>query len=107
MSDRITSKWTKTVFEAFGNKPNVYKGVKAEELIYNYLKRVYNKVTWFHDNREKQIKGIDFEFKKDSWKYSYTADVKGNMRYRRFFVYPDEIKHKLNHRMIHVTLKKV
>lgn len=102
VSDRVTSKWTKTVIGAFGDKPNVRKGVKAEELVHSYLKRTYKEVTWFHDRRDKQLQGIDFEFKKDSWKYSYTADVKGNMTNYIFFVYPDEIKNKINHRMIHV-----
>jgi len=102
VSERITSKWTESVLDAFGDKPNVTKGVKAEELIHNYLKGVYNKVTWFHNKRDKQVKGIDFEFKKDSWKNSYTADVKGNLKNGKFFVYIDEIRNKSNHRMIHV-----
>jgi len=105
VSDRVTSKWTKDVIGAFGNKPNVRKGVKAEELVHSYLKRTYNKVTWFHDNRDKQLQGIDFEFKKDSWYNSYTADVKGNMKNKKYFVYPDEIKDKINHRMIHVDIE--
>ena len=104
VSDRVTSKWTKSVIGAFGDKPNVRKGVKAEELVHSYLKKVYKEVTWFHDRRDKQLQGIDFEFKKDSWKYSYTADVKGNMSDKKFFVYPDEIKNKVNHRMIHVDI---
>jgi len=102
VSYRVTSKWTKDVIGAFGNKPSVCKGVKAEELVHNYLKKVYSKVTWFHDKRDKQLQGIDFEFKKDSWRNSYTADVKGNLSKGKFFVYPDEIKDKANHRMIHV-----
>jgi len=102
VSDRVTPRWTKSIIGAFGDKPNVRKGVKAEELVHSYLKNVYNKVTWFHDRRDKQLQGIDFEFKKDSWKNSYTADVKGNMSNGMFFVYPDEIKDKANHRMIHV-----
>ena len=102
VSYRVTSKWTKSVIGAFGDKPNVRKGVKAEEIIHGYLKRTYNKVTWFHDRRDKQLQGIDFEFKKDTWRNSYTADVEGNVKDKVFFVYPDEIKDKINHRMIHV-----
>lgn len=102
VSDRVTSKWTKNVIGAFGDKPNVRKGIKAEEIIHSYLKRTYSKVTWFHDRRDKQLQGIDFEFKKDTWRNSYTADVKGNVKGKTFFVYPDEIKDKNNHRMIHV-----
>lgn len=104
VSDRVTSKWTRSVLDAFGDKPNVRKGVKAEELVHSYLKNVYSKVIWFHDRRDKQLQGIDFEFKKDSWKNSYTVDVKGNMSDDTFFVYPDEIKDKVNHRMIHVDI---
>jgi genome maintenance exonuclease 1 len=102
MNDRITTKWTESVVEAFGDKPNVNKGVKAEKLIHSYLKNIYNEVKWFHNKRDKQLRGIDFEFKKDSWKNSYTADVKGNLQNGRFFVYLDEIRNKVNHRMIHV-----
>jgi hypothetical protein len=102
MSDRITNKWTETTLEAFGDKPKVCKGLEAEELVNSYLNKVYNKVTWFHNHRDKQLQGIDFEFKKDSWRNSYSADVKGNLKNGKFFVYPDEIKNKANHRMIHV-----
>lgn len=102
MSDRITNKWAETTLEAFGDKPKVRKGLEAEELVNSYLNKVYNKVTWFHNHRDKQLQGIDFEFKKDSWRNSYSADVKGNLKNGKFFVYPDEIKNKANHRMIHV-----
>jgi genome maintenance exonuclease 1 len=102
VSNRVTNKWTGTVVGAFGDKPHVHKGVKAEQMVNDYLHRVYDDVTWFHDCREKQLQGIDFEFKKDSWYNSYSADVKGNLRGKEFLVYPDEIKDKKNHRMIHV-----
>ncbi len=104
VSNRVTSKWTNTTAEAFGNTPLVRKGFAAEQLVNDYLHRVYGTVTWFHDRRDKQLQGIDFEFKKDSWRNSYSADVKGNLKGRKFFVYPDEIKDKKNHRMIHVDV---
>jgi hypothetical protein len=104
VSDRVTSKWTETTIEAFGDKPNVRRGLEAEELVNSYLNKVYNEVTWYHDRRDKQLQGIDFEFKKDTWRNSYSADVKGNLKNGKFFVYPDEIKDKINHRLIHVDI---
>jgi len=102
MSGRITVKWTKTVKEAFGDNKFTQKGLTAEELVHNYLKRVYEKVVWHQEDRSKQVSGKDFEFKKSSWRNTYSADVKGNLSNGKFFVYIDEIKHKSNDRMIHV-----
>ena len=104
MSDRITKKWTKTTREAFGDNPKTQAGYKAEKIIYDYLLGVYNEVKWYESDRKKQLAGIDFEFKKDVWANFYSADVKGNLSKKRFFVYPDEIRNKKNHRMIHVDI---
>ena len=104
MSDRITSKWTKTTAEAFGDTPNVKLGDTAEKLAYDYLLRVYDSVEWNRDKRDKQLAGKDFEFKKKQWKYSYSVDVKGNLHDGHFLVYVDEMVDKLNHRMMHVDV---
>lgn len=104
-SDRITSKWTKTTKEAFGDNPQTRKGFLAEEMIFKYLSRVYKWVTWYEDDFDKQSVGVDFRFKAEGWKNYYTADVKANLYKGKFFVYPDEISHKLNDRMIHVDVE--
>ena len=104
VSDRITSKWTETTAEAFGDSEFTRKGDVAEKLAYDYLKRVYDEVEWNRDKRDKQIVGKDFEFKKKEWRYSYSVDVKGNLHDGKFLVYIDEIEDKLNHRMMHIDV---
>lgn len=102
MSKRITNKWTKDVKGAFGDNPQTQKGMKAEEIVYNYLKSVYDYVEWNVDNSKEQNLGHDFTFKKKEWKNSYTLDVKGNLKDKKFLVYIDEIKNKTNNRMVHI-----
>lgn len=104
VSDRITKKWTKTTKEAFGDNAKTQTGYNGEKIIYDYLVSVYDKVVWNESNRRKQIDGIDFEFKKAGWSKLYTADVKANLNEKHFFVYPEEIRNKKNHRMIHVDV---
>jgi len=102
MSKRITSKWTKDVKGAFGDNLQTQKGMKAEEMVYNYLKSIYDYVEWNVDNSKEQNLGHDFTFKKKEWRNSYTLDVKGNLKDKRFLVYIDEIKNKTNNRMVHI-----
>ncbi|NBP02050.1 MAG: hypothetical protein EBU90_18355 [Proteobacteria bacterium] len=104
MGTRITPKWTETTKAAFGDTVETQKGLRAEKLILEYLESVYDEVTWYENNREKQVAGIDFEFKKNEWANYYTADVKGNLNRGYFYVYPEEMKKKKNHRMIHVDV---
>lgn len=102
MSNRITSEWTATTAQAFGNNHCTQTGDKAEHMVYNYLQATYDAVHWHRQNRSKQIAGKDFEFKKKQWKHWYSVDVKGNMHRGMFLVYVQEIANKQNHRMIHV-----
>lgn len=102
MSKRITKKWTKDTLGAFGDNANTRRGVEAEQLIFAYLKSVYDFVAWHIDDSKEQKEGNDFEFGKKTWRKHYTVDVKGNLHGRTFLVYIDEIKDKSNHRMIHV-----
>jgi len=104
MSNRITPKWTQTTKEAFGNTEYIEKGLYAEKLILEYLKSIYHEVTWHENNREKQVAGIDFEFKKKEWANYYTVDVKANLNKGYFIVVPEEMEKKKNHRMIHVDV---
>ena len=103
-SDRITKEWTKTTKEAFGDNPETRKGYLAEEMVFKYLSSAYKWVTWFEDRYDKQVAGIDFQFKKQGWANFYTADVKANLNKGKFLVYPDEISKKSNDRMIHVDV---
>lgn len=104
MSKRITKKWTRDVKGAFGDTPQTQRGMKAEELVYRYLKSVYDFVTWHVDDSKEQKLGNDFEFSKKTWKNHYTLDVKGNLHNKTFLVYIDEIKNKKNNRMLHVDV---
>ena len=105
-SDRITSKWTKTTKEAFGDNLETRKGYLAEEMVFKYLSNTYKWVTWYEDDFDKQSVGVDFRFKAEGWHNFYTVDVKANLSKGRFFVYPDEISHKQNNRMIHVDVEE-
>jgi hypothetical protein len=102
VSGRITNEWTKTTAEAFGDTEFIRRGDRAEELAYDYLVRTYDTVQWNREDRDKQVAGKDFEFKRKQWKHSYSVDVKGNLHDGAFRVYMDEIAHKSNHRMMHV-----
>jgi len=104
MSKRITKKWTKDVKGAFGDNPQTQRGMKAEELVYEYLKSTYDYVYWHIDDSKEQIEGNDFSFRKKIWKNSYSVDVKGNLHNREFLVYIDEIRNKTNSRMMHVDV---
>ena len=104
MSRRVTNKWTKTTAQAYGDNESTRCGDAAEQLAYDYLTRVYDQVQWHREDREKQIAGKDFEFKKKQWKHSYSVDVKGNLHDGTFLVYFDEMFNKSNHRMMHVDV---
>jgi len=104
MSERLTSKWTKTAEEAFG--PSGKKG-RIGEL---FMKKVFESWGWAvedcEDDKSLQTKGIDLYFKKPSWHNSYSCDVKSNMNnYGAFYVHADWLfnpKH-INDRYFHVN----
>lgn len=76
---RITDQWTDTLIEAFGWTEAVIRGAKAEQLFLQYAKKAYDEVEFFENDREKQVAGIDFTFRKKTWSRAYSADVKGNL----------------------------
>jgi hypothetical protein len=59
--------------------PSGVKGTKGEKLFYEYAVRVYDEVHWNYFNMKDQGQGVDFRFKKNNWKFLYSADVKANM----------------------------
>lgn len=79
MSDRVTSKWTETTTEAFGNTPEVRKGLVAEQMYYEWASKVYDDVKDHSKDKSNQVKGFDFSIWKKTWKNYYGVDVKGNM----------------------------
>lgn len=85
---RLTPKWTETLDEAFGDTGT--KGRLGEE----FLEKVFQCWGWsvelFKEDRSKQVRGIDLQFKKPSWSNFYTGDVKNNMdKYGNFYVHKD------------------
>lgn len=86
MTERLTTKWTDTLEEAFGMTPEVNKGIVAEQMYYEWAQGVYPLVEYFPQDKEMQVAGIDFYIKKDNWKRKYGVDVKGNMTAWGYFM---------------------
>lgn len=108
MNERITKKWTKTTAEAFGNTPEVEKGIIAEQMYHAWADNVYDDVIYYESERDMQVQGIDFEIKMDHWSQHYGVDVKGNLKSNGNFLVdntPDgwlRGKSKTNHRVCHI-----
>lgn len=79
MNNRITSQWTKTTAEAFGDTREVRKGLLAEQMYLEYAKKVYDDVKYYEEDQALQVAGIDFTIHKNSWFRPYGVDVKGNL----------------------------
>ena len=102
MSNRLTNEWTKTPSEAFG--ASGAKGEEGEE----FLMRVFELWGWdfkhYPDDYNKQIKGIDIEFKKPDWHNYYSCDVKNNLwNDGRFRVYENWLFKVECDRIFHVN----
>lgn len=99
---RLTEKWTPTLDEAFGATGT--KGRLGEE----FLMKVFETWGWetkrYEDDRQKQVDGIDIEFKKPDWYKFYSCDVKNNMdKYGNFYVHKDWLNKIKSHRVFHVN----
>lgn len=102
MSNRKTEEWTDTLDEAFGETGT--KGRLGEE----FLCRVFSKWGWeythYPDDKEKQLSGIDVEFRKPTWYNSYTADAKNNLNeYGKFEVHKEWLFKVKCDRIFHVN----
>ncbi|NBX49935.1 hypothetical protein EBT25_08330 [bacterium] len=78
-SGRLTSQWTETLGEAFGERGE--RGREAELWLFNVLAKFWKWEVIDHEgdiNRQK--KGHDLSIRAPHWKHFYTVDVKGNMR---------------------------
>jgi|TARA_B110000858_G_scaffold160100_1_gene183996 hypothetical protein len=99
-NNRLTKEWTETLDEAFG--PRGKKGRLGEE----FLCRVFEKWGWdynhFPDCKEKQLTGIDIEFKKPGWNGFFNCDSKNNMdKFGRFQVHKEWLFKVECHRIWH------
>lgn len=102
MSTRLTEEWTETLDEAFGETGT--KGRLGEE----FLCSVFAKWGWeynhFPDSKEKQLSGIDVEFRKPGWRYFYNGDSKNNLdKYGKFYVHKDWLFKVECDRIFHVN----
>lgn len=75
--DRLTKEWTNTLAEAYGEKGQ--KGEDGEFFVKEALMSWGWLVKHFINEQEKQLAGIDLQFKSPKWANWYTADVKNNM----------------------------
>ncbi len=75
---------TKKLQEKFGKSG--LKGGLAEEWLYKKLDKVYDRVIDLREDWKAQTDGIDFGIKKDSWRYAYYLDSKGNLNDMNFFL---------------------
>ncbi len=101
-ANRITDKWTKTTAEAFGDTPAVRKGRAGELFIIETLRSWGWDVIDYEENREKQTKDIDIEFKDPKWARYYNASIKSNMdEYGNIFIYSEWIYKTHTDRIFH------
>lgn len=77
MGDRLTSQWTATLDEAYGEMGT--KGRLGEEFVADVLTKWGYDVNLHTDDKGMQVSGIDITFRKPGWFKSYTADVKTNL----------------------------
>ena len=102
MSERLTSRWTESLDDAFGLTGT--KGRLGEE----FLLKVFESWGWdtkhYPDDKKKQLAGIDIEFHNPNWQNFYSCDVKNNMdEYGCFYVYKDWLYKIESDRVFHVN----
>lgn len=101
-NNRITDQWTDTLDEAFGATGT--KGRLGEE----FLLRVFEKWGWvtkyYPEDKQKQLAGIDIEFKKPRWDNFYSCDCKNNMtEFGTVYVHADWLFKIKSDRVFHVN----
>ena len=77
MAERLVNHWTKTAGEAYGDTG--IRGSIGERFVVDTIRSWGWDCDLFEEDCDKQIAGIDIEFKNPSWAKSYTADVKANI----------------------------
>lgn len=80
MTDRLTTEWTKTSEQAFGESGRV--GDLGEHRLVQIIRHIGFRVEHYTDNRTKQNQGIDIEaFDGD---HPLTIDAKTNLKYNQY-----------------------
>lgn len=102
MTNRLTSRWTESLDEAFGLTGT--KGRLGEE----FLIKVFESWGWEYkhhpSDKKKQLSGIDIEFKDPKWQNFYSCDSKNNMNeFGVFFVEKKWLFKTKSDRIFHVN----
>ena len=105
MGNRITSEWTKTTTEAFGDNEATRKGNRAEKTILEYFRKIYDFAYRNEEDKDLQVEGKDITFGKDSWYRPYNVNVKGNMKDYSFSVDIPKIMKESTDRWLHYDEK--
>ena len=79
MTDRLTSAWTKTAEEAFGNSGKM--GREGELTVLKEVESWGWEVEDHEEDKALQVQGIDISIKKPTWNRFYTVDVKTGKSY--------------------------
>lgn len=103
MSKRLTTEWTDTLPEAFGETG--VKGDAGEQFLCEVFENWGWEYKWHRDDKDLQTRGIDITFKNPSWHNSYTCDVKANMsEHGTILVYKDWLYGGESDRIFHVNV---
>lgn len=79
MDQRLTSEWTETLEEAYGEQ-GAY-GREGELFVMRAISSWSGySVIDLEDNKEKQVRGHDFLIGKSTWKGKYSVDCKNNIK---------------------------
>ena len=92
MSERLTTQWTNTAEEAFGESGA--KGRIGELLILNTLQEQSIPAVDLEEDKRKQVRGLDIQTEK------YSLDVKTNLHEGTFFIEVDPLGWLFHHSKI-------
>ena len=105
MGNRITSEWTKTTTEAFGDNEDTRKGNRAEEIIFEHFLKIYDYAKRNEEDYDLQLEGKDITFGMDHWYRLYNVDVKSNLKDYSFSVDIPKIMKAKTDRWLHYDEK--
>lgn len=105
MSERLTTKWTPTLVEAFG--ASGARGREGELFVKEAIESWGWEVKDNEESYDEQVAGCDLWLKKPEWANFYSIDVKNNLnKFGSFYVDPSQWMNpkKKNDRFWHVNV---